>query len=527
MRKLAGIICLIGLGACTKAHNGSAGGRHAPQLEQAYPALAWVPADATYVVTGKTSDLALALREIVTPASMMPIPGLYDIENQMRMAMGTSFLDARDLSRIGIAVDGSAAIYSTGVLPTIVLPVEDGIELQTFLDANRPETNVRLREKDGVQIVSWEPSPDVALVYARVDKWLLVHIADRTVDSADAWLDAARKTFAGDGIAHAPDLVNAAKAARAGLPSKRSGPPSVLGLLRVAKLMDTLGGAVECATAVRQAVESITLGIDIDLRSGDGLIAIEMSPEAASALRQHTAEGPPPGYWSYRADAGLYGDFAMDLDWFDQALVGHGCWSPSRELAPVRYALRQWGARGAHVAVKQLQLDELRVQAAAYASLSDRRPIDRALDQIPGRSFLERNVTIGGRKLKSIDLGVVPRFVYQLTGTDAIVAVGDSSIESVFAANGESVFEANGESVFAANGQPAPEGLMLGALGTRPEKMPDLADALGTIYEQIGYDRSMAKRFVDDILSRYADAGISFSLVGDTIEFRGWMRLAP
>jgi hypothetical protein len=68
---------------------------------------------------------------------------------------------------------------------------------------------------------------------------------------------------------------------------------------------------------------------------------------------------------------------------------------------------------------------------------------------------------------------------------------------------------------------------MLGALGTRPEKMPDLADALGTIYEQIGYDRSMAKRFVDDILSRYADAGISFSLVGDTIEFRGWMRLAP
>jgi len=507
----------LAIAACGSSQSGGAGGGgggEVPALQRDYPALAWAPADVTYVATGKVSDIGLALREMLTPLSLAPIPMWLDptsLDGIFRQLVGVSLLDARDLSKIGIAVDKSAAVFSSGLLPTIALPVEDGEALQEFLDKRRPERNVNMKEVGGITVVSWQPAEEIALVYARVDDWLLLHIANPRLESLEQWIAAMQSVRSTPGVAAAPDLIEAAQTARRWLSLDAGAAPSVFGMFRVPVFLEQLRDAGACAVAVAGSVEGVVVGFDMTLRSGHGVLGLMLSPEAAAALREHIGPAAPAGYRAYREQAGLYGDAALDLEWVDRSLTANGCPSPNAEIAQAVAAQRQFGVLTVHAAVSQLLLEQLKIQAAAYATLSDRRPIDELLDEIPGRSLMEKSVTLGGIKARSINLGVVPRFVYRLTKTEGLIAVGDRSIETVFSATGA----------------PDPEGDLIASIGIRPEKMPDLEAALTVVFEQLfGYSAAVAKR-VADLYSRYEDAGVSATLVGKTIELRGWMTLAP
>jgi len=472
MNKVFGIIAIGALVACGHAAPKGPESRPRPPLEIQYPALAWVPADASYVVTGQVKDIALTLRELLQPISMLPVPGPAEIEGALYGLFGLNPLSDRDLAAAGIAIDQSVAVFSTGVWPTFAVPVEDGAALAAHLDKHWPRTGVRMREQAGVEIVSWDSAAGFVLSYARVGDWLLMRVAAPGSEaSVGAWLDAARATFTHGGIPAHEDLVGTARRARERLAARGADVvPGMLGLARVGKIIDSAAAAGECAGVISRTVD---LG--------------------------------------YRATAGLYADLGIDLRWLDSVFVGAGCPAPGSWLGDITRVLARFDARTVHLAIRQLSLDERKVQAAAHVGLRSRAGIERqVLDNIPGRSLLERKTTIGGQVVRVIDLGILPRIGYQLANDRGVVAIGSETIEQVYGGTSE-----------------AAKGILLAAMGARPERMPDMASALGVILEQMGYPAGLASRFVNQVLSRYADTGFSLTLVGRSIELRGWYELAP
>ena len=135
------------LAACARGTGPATAPRSTPALQASYPALAWVPADASDVVTGRVGAVARGLRESVAPLVGLAAPqGALDA--LLRRLTGLDPLSERDLATAGIAVDRTAALFSSGLWPTLALPVEDPAALTDHLQPAWPLSGVRLVERE-------------------------------------------------------------------------------------------------------------------------------------------------------------------------------------------------------------------------------------------------------------------------------------------------------------------------------------------------------------------------------------------
>ncbi len=487
-----------------------------PPLERAHPALAVVPAETSYLVVGRLRDVVRTIDEIRRPLALLPIPLYLDeLPGASRRFLGVDVLSLDGLAQAGLDIDGSAAMFSTGLWPTFALPVRDIAEVNAWLERYRAIEGVTLRERDGVEVARWQPAETFAVTYAVVSGWLVVHLSDPSRESdPNAWLAATRAAMASHAAGAAADLVDAANAARASVGT--DGPVAVLGLARmdrIAAAVTEAAGDVEYITAcwagIGRAVQRVGLGVRLDDGAAEGVLSFGLSPEAAAAVRANTSAGPPAGFRAYRARAGLYGDLAVDLRWLDDAVRGAGC--PALGVGDATAMLGQYGGRGAHVAIEQFVPSSMRVRLAGYLAFGSRKAFtSNVLDAVPGRSLIESSVKIGGRKAKAIELGVVPRVVYAIDDAGVLGAVGSGVAEIALGASG-----------------PDARGTTLAAIGVRPERMPDLEESLVGLFELAGvYSARSASRAVVRVLSHYAEGELAVELVGGAVEVRGRMKLA-
>jgi len=188
-RPLTLAVCLAACAACPAPRQSPA----APPTSAPPPlaAAALVPADAPLVLLARDlSRVVLTLRSLAGAAGRSP----GGIDRALRRDLGLSLIAPGDLRRAGIALQGSAALYGSGLDLTLVLPVKDPARLRTF--ANAPA--------GGESYWVWREAEGRRISLALVGKHLLANVTALTTagDRADgqpagAWLGETVKILRG------------------------------------------------------------------------------------------------------------------------------------------------------------------------------------------------------------------------------------------------------------------------------------------------------------------------------------------
>lgn len=181
----AGLLALVlGTGCPAKKPGGSPQGpaTSRPAAPARAPVAQLVPEGATYVVLArKVTGLVEAARQWLEPLRIVDTElTVASLEQSLRGALGLSLLDLRDLDDAGIDVEGRAALFSTGIAPTLALPIADAQRLQAFFAARDKKLTVRVRDHDGLAVTSWDLGPGLSARRAILDEHLVLHLALRS-----------------------------------------------------------------------------------------------------------------------------------------------------------------------------------------------------------------------------------------------------------------------------------------------------------------------------------------------------------
>lgn len=482
-----------------------------PEAQKRYPALRWVPANATYAaVAGATADVVTAGREVVNALGMMWGFDADEIDGELRRDLGASVLSSNDLSEMGIALDASAAVFSHQIHPTLLLPVADAAKIDAFIVDRRP-SNASVTQRGGSTVMAWRPSDELEVHWARVDDYLAIHFTYPS-DSPDlTWLDAMEAVPDGEGLAAHADFADAEQVARRISPDKN---PSIVGLVRIGGLASAFGGLLNardagCLERMTSATEGRFLfGFDVHYDRSTGIGSLKLAPDFAGALAANTAASAPPGFYTYRDSVGAYGSVGVDPQWIDQLQRVSGCWLTGDALVGP-YGLPPNGPRGINVAIETLDVDSLDGRLAAHMALRDRWFVQQYLDQIPKRSWFEKTVNIGGQNVTRLAVPMFPKGYYQLTDSQVVGAVGDGIMEVVF------------------GGGNVPNGAELLALGVVPGRLPNLPDLIRSVAMVTPLVHPSVAQSLTARIERYEFAKLHLVLDGDEVVATASMKLRP
>lgn len=501
------LVLVMALGGCGGKPAAGPEPASAPPLLAPYPALRWVPADATYVITAtRLRDAAGVMRELLAGVGIPFDLSPGQIDGAMREALGLSVIMAEDLAGAGLDLDGGTAIFSSALHPVVVLPVADQGRLRAFVDEFRAARSVGVRQIMGHTVYRWDAGGS-ALEWAHLDDWLLLYWGPTGAAGDVSWLQAALAIPARGGMAAAPELSAAVRSSGAILGG--DAPPPMVGIARPAELRRHLGevlppslrGCLEPLAPVR----SLALGVRSDWSGADGALVAGLEPAAAAALRQHRPEPAPPGLASLRAEAALYGAVAVDLHWLGGLLSGLGC-PPAAGPVPALAS----GPLGVDAVAVEIDAARLEGRGALHLAIPGRGFVTPYLDQIPRRSWFESSARIGGVEVTVIDVPAIARIVYRLTGRSFTAAYGRGMAEAVWA------------------GDQAPDGREeLAAAGLRPDRIANLPEALrllGGLIFPYGMSRDYADRAAAR-LARYQFGRLALGLDGDRLVLEVSMRL--
>ncbi len=450
---------VVATAGCGSGARRSAAAPVQPDGEHDYPALRWVPADVSYaLVAARTADLATGLRELLRAAALLGAP---DIEAALARSLGADPLSPDDLAAAGIALDGSAALFSDGIYPTLLLPIEAPDALAEFLDARQPGHDVSVRRHHGYDLFSYRFDEQAALRWLVMDRWLLVHVSGPG-DRELGWLDPILAVRAGQGLAASAAFRNAraraidrlprppADDAVAGWFADQAAPvhPGLVGLIRVARLRIALGAAMaavgdEVPAGVSACLDGSAadaigfVGAEITWNGADGVFGLPLEPGAAARLSRVAAPAPPPGYRRFRDQAAISADLALNLGWLRRMRDHSGCYLvlPMRATDRLIELLGGPAVLGYHLAGSDfgpLLGLETAGRAAVHLAHSDPGFARSMLDRIPSRSLFERARRIGTTEVRAISVPTLPRLVYRLDPTGFTASLGDGVAEEVF-----------------------------------------------------------------------------------------------
>jgi hypothetical protein len=452
----------------------------------AYPALRWVPADATYAIAARrTADVVAVFRELVDIAGIGFDADAAAAQAHMRNTIGIDLLSAEGLAELGADPAGGAAIFSTGLSPTIAIALADPARAQASIDRLRGgAVAVETTRSEGVEVFTYRGDPDLTLHWAIADGWLWLHL-ELVVEGEAAGTWFTRLRAAKGGLAGHADWA-AAIAAGTALPVAPSpdGPP-VVGLFRMNALADAAkGGDAACLAPLRRTGRGFlaagVAGVDAALR-----FDLELGPAAADLAS--LALAPLAGWTAAREGAPIQLEWTLDL-----ARAAGALSACEASLSQIQQA---GGVRGFRLFAHAIDLGELDGKGAVHVDLSTRRVVAEALDEIPGRRFLEKKKRVGPYDGAEIAVPMFPAVTYVLSDSLFIAGVGIDL----------------GAVIGAGIGSPSPS---LAHLALVPSGLS--TETWEGLLEPLGGSTDMRRRTVARI-QRWADARVDLAVEGGAL----------
>jgi len=426
------LVVLAMLVVACHPHAGAGGGGHVSPYVGTYPALRWVPADATFVVTTRhTSDAVAILRELGNVAGVLVDADLSELEDEMRRHLGFDPLSTDSLTEIGVDVNGGVAIFSQGLSPTFAIPLSDPAHIASLIEQLRAGgVAVEVSREQGIDVYTFAGDRDVHLHWAIADRWLFVHVEITDEHEGElAWYRALRS--ADGGFASGPDLAAAqARAVRPAAPAPRvidpaggaaTAAPPMLGVVKLAELRARLArlGAKRDCLDVGRATGRAFLAAGADGKDTTAAIAVEV-----------TGTGPadaiiagPAGWARARGDAAMQAEWNVDLDKVG-ALIAPCDASTARDLT-------SQGVLAVRAFVQALDIKDLSGRGAVFLAAHDNHLAEQALDNIPGLSLASRHRKVGAADVVDVSMPMIPSFSYAMTSTTTTAAVGEHLIDQV------------------------------------------------------------------------------------------------
>ncbi len=429
--KRAALLLALFLCACPgkqKGTDSAPGGM--PSAVKTYGALRWVPANVSYAfVARRSEDLSLLLRDAADSLGIA-----FDADSQVagewsRHTFGYNLFDPSSLEGIGVDLEGGAAVWGTGVSPTVAVHLSDPSKLDAFVERMR-DNGVSLQSQmaDGVEVFSIRMEEEINVSWAVVDGWVLSRIEILPERAPElGWLAGARG--AAGALGGDPDFTAAMAVAKAHVPVIAADAPPVVAVLRPGRIADAVealaDGAEVDVHACLAPLRSVPrlLGVASSSKAGvtGALVADLGDPAPLSALMLQ-----PPGGWTKERDgAVLQADLSIDVE----AALGamRTCFSSDEDRST-------FGVKTAHVAVHGFDADGWPDQAAVYTDLST----DRFLrSYIPNNAMvraLSSSRKIGSDTVIDIEIPGWMSVTYLLSPTRAIVSRGDGHMETVLGA---------------------------------------------------------------------------------------------
>ncbi len=553
IHSIALVFLLVACGGPGRAPRQPTGAGAAAARVRAYPVLARLPAPVTYaVVTARVDDLSRALRELALAVGLVADAEVGDLDGELVRDFGVSPLRVNDLAQIGISVDRSAAVFSRELYPTLLLPVADVDQLDSFIQRRLPEHGVSVRRHRGHEVYTWRrevanedpfaghDSSWVHMVsWALVEDWLVLHIGGSRTARDLTWLDDVLPSSGTPRLAGHEDLAAAIATARRHLPERRrpaspahpllpdeagTAParPGIIGVARQRRLLAALRAAAPaelspCWLGFADDPGLLVLAADATWDGADGLVAVELTAPAARELADAVGSAPPPGFAAFRKDSGLYLGVRIGPAWLSDLAARSHC----RLAAPGEGFASRLGGRalqGIALAGSDFRVDFTHPRngrAVAYLGLSDRSFAERLLDQIPLRKSVARRRKVHGVDVDVISIPLVPEVAWTLDDHSLCVAIGDGVMQRVLAPAGGKATGAPGAEIAAAGIAPA-------RIADLPESLARLgAAALGLSSDRL---RSFAARAARR-LGRYDYGRLRLAIDGKSLVLTGQMRL--
>jgi hypothetical protein len=391
-----------------------------PAVVRDYPATRWIPARPTYAFAARTvGDAQRAVADLLTTlVAMLEL----DQDAALRGLLAVDGLSAGALADLGIDVAGSVALFSEAVSPTVVVHLAAPAQTRKFLDQLRAGGfSARAEQAAGVEVVTISLPGGLSASWAIDGEWLWLHLGlPGAPGQGAAWLSASRSPGA---PAWADDW---AWAVGRGGQGER---PALAGFVDVRALLASLSPRISAAIACAQLLEPVgRLGAAFEL-AGDrvgGRLSVEIGGAAAGL--QRAVLPAPAGFSAAAARAPLAVQWNLDL----AAVRGH--------LAPCAQALAvdlspldRYGVRTVRAILQRYDPRKPTASRGAVSmDLAHRTYAAQLLDEIPGRSLIQRKRTFGpyqGYAL-SIPFGG-PTIEYVLDDRRALAGLGEGVLAEV------------------------------------------------------------------------------------------------
>jgi hypothetical protein len=333
------------------------------------------------------------------------------------MQFGYNLFDPTSLAGIGLDLESGAAVFGTGLSPTVVARLGDPSKLDAFVERMR-ENGVSLQSQmaDGAEVFSVNMGGEWVVSWAVVDGWVLSRIeilAERAPELG--WLSGARG--AKGGLGGDPDFTAAIEAGRKYAPALAVGDPPVVTVIRPSRLADSVEAMFQdpelaaCLGPVRSVPRIVGAAASSDAGVTGALVADLADASAFEALMMP----PPPGWANARANAPLQVDLGVDAD---KAM--RSC-----------FATGTFGMKTAHLAIHHFDDDGWPDRAAAYADLSTDRVLRGLLSQIPFLGRMSDKRTIGDTEVVDVSIPMFISFTYLLTPTRGAASRGKGMMEAI------------------------------------------------------------------------------------------------
>jgi hypothetical protein len=330
------------------------------------------------------------------------------------------------------------AVFSEAVSPTVVVHLTAPAATRKFLDQLRTGGfSARAEQASGVEVVTLSLPGALNASWAIDGEWLWLHLGlPAAPGQGAAWLSGSRRP-GGPGLAAVAGGAAGDAAAANWIDSwewavSRGGQgerPAVAGFVDVRALLASLSPRISAAMACAQLLEPVSrLGAAFEL-SGDrvgGRLAVEIG--AAAAGLQRAVLPAPAGFGAASARAPLAVQWNLDL------AVVRGHLAPCAQALGVDLApLDRYGVRTVRAILQRYDPGKPTASRGAVSmDLAHRTYASQLLDEIPGRSLIQRKRTFGpyqGYAL-SIPFGG-PTIEYVLEDRRALAGLGEGVLAEV------------------------------------------------------------------------------------------------
>lgn len=394
-----------------------------PAAVQAYPAARWIPARPTYAVAARTvGEAQRAARDLLGSFGGLIELDPATVSRLLRGLFAFDPLSQDGLAELGVDLDGSAALFSEGLSPTFVVHLAAPAQAQAFFDRLRAQ-GMRAQSVmvDGVEVFSSALVAGMRVSWAVADGWLWAHLGLASEpDERAAWLVASRRPGAAAWAGHWQWAVaSAGQGAR----------PAIVGFVDaralIASLSPRAGAALACVQLL-EPVGRIAVGVELGGDRLGGRLALELGGAAAGL--QRAVLPAPAGWGAAAARSPLAAQWNLDLAAVKSA-VAPCALALALDLSPID----RYGVRTARAILLRFDPDKpTNSRGAASFELAHRTYAARLLDEIPGRSLIQRKRTFGPYQGYSLSIPFGgPTIEYVLDDQRALAGLGEGVLAEV------------------------------------------------------------------------------------------------